>query len=405
MTHYLSRKYGVVRLGRYTPFLFSSLLNIIALLCCHQIFLAQSDNPQEPPTALPYSVYLPLIHAKADKGQAVPVEPERPVEWDIRLTERGARLIQAEVAPGTGYWRLVKARWYNEAEAQGRHHIYIDLLDQTGTRITQTTITIRWADGATTLITEAKAGEPYAAAFDMHATAPAYSAQPDTTAPADRVEGMGLGTVEAPQNAIHTSYGLVWQWTIAGDKPTPTPTATLIPSLTPIADDGGNLTPVASPTLTLVPTAPQTVTPPDSSPTASPTPTPSPTSDASPTSTPTPTPTATTVAQAIVVGCQPNAHGSRFEGYVYVDQQPTNGYRVVFSYEADGPWVTEPALSGSGAPGFYTHIISVGVARAGNWYAWLVDQNRQRISTLAAFTTDGVGGACNVVSVNFLIQK
>jgi len=106
----------------------------------------------------------------------------------------------------------------------------------------------------------------------------------------------------------------------------------------------------------------------------------------------------------MVLGCQPNDRGSRFEGYVYVNAQPADGYRIVFSYEADGPWVTQPATSGSGKPGFYTHIISVGVPRKGNWYAWVVDQNRQRISTFAAFATDGANGPCNVVSVNFLIQ-
>ena len=78
-----------------------------------------------------------------------------------------------------------------------------------------------------------------------------------------------------------------------------------------------------------------------------------------------------------------------------------DGYRVVFSYEADGPWVTAPAISGNGQPGFYTHIISVGGARSGNWFAWIVDGDGTRISALAAFTTDGVGGVCNIVTVNF----
>ena len=82
--------------------------------------------------------------------------------------------------------------------------------------------------------------------------------------------------------------------------------------------------------------------------------------------------------------------------------QPADGYRIVFSYEANGPWVTQPATSGSGKSGFYTHIISVGVPRVGNWYAWLVDQNRQRISTDAIFATNGANGSGNVVSVNFL---
>ena len=78
-----------------------------------------------------------------------------------------------------------------------------------------------------------------------------------------------------------------------------------------------------------------------------------------------------------------------------------DGYRVVFSYEADGPWVTVPTISGNGQPGFYTHIISVGGARSGNWFAWIVDAEGERISVLAGFSTDGLGGACNVVTVNF----
>ena len=77
------------------------------------------------------------------------------------------------------------------------------------------------------------------------------------------------------------------------------------------------------------------------------------------------------------------------------------GYRVVFSYEPDGNWVTQPAITQSTPLGFYTHIIGVGVARAGNWFAWMVDENNQRISVLASFTTDGPGGACNIVTVNF----
>lgn len=411
MTHYLTRKYGVVRLGRCTPFLLSLFLSIIVLLCSHQNFLAQSNNPQESPTALPYSLYLPLVHTKADRGQAAPIEPDLPDAWDARLTERGARLVQAQVAPGIGYWRLVQARWYNEAEARGRHHIFVDLLDQAGQRLTNLPIVVQWTDGEARMKTEQKASEPYGADFAMFAIAPAYAAQPAGDVPADRVEGMGMGSIEAPFHTIHTSYGLVWQWTVAGAVPSPTPTSTVTVSVRPMVPTAEDIAPVPSATPTLMATAPITTTPIPTatpSPTVSATPTPSPTVTAtftpSPTATPGPTATGSPLAQAVVVGCQPNDRGSRFEGYVYVNGQPTDGYRIVFSYEADGPWVTQPATSGSGKPGFYTHIISVGLPRVGNWYAWLVDQSRQRISTSAAFSTDGANGPCNVVSVNFLVE-
>lgn len=398
-------------MGRCTPFLLSLLLSIIVLLCLHQNFLAQSDNPQEAPTALPYALYLPLVHTKTDRVQAAPIEPASPIEWDARLTERGAHLVKAQVAPGVGYWRLIKARWYNEAEAQGRHHIFVDLLDQAGQRLINVPILVRWTDGEARMKTEQKAGEPYAADFAMFTVAPAYAAQPAGDAPTDRVEGMGLGSIEAPFHTIHTSYGLIWQWTVAGTTPSLTPTSTMTttvpPTVTPTVTSEDDLTPVPSATPTLLATVPIAATPTPTStplPTVSATPTPLPTATATTTRTPTPSPTATglSLAQAVVVGCQPNDRGSRFEGYVYVNGQPADGYRIVFSYEVNGPWVTQPAISGSGKAGFYTHIISVGVPRPGNWYAWLVDQNHQRLSTYAAFTTDGANGACNVVSVNFL---
>ncbi len=69
--------------------------------------------------------------------------------------------------------------------------------------------------GSFTITTETKPGEPYAADFPMYAVAPAYDAYPNNGAPADRVDGMGLGDLQHPTWPIHTSYGLTWRWTIA----------------------------------------------------------------------------------------------------------------------------------------------------------------------------------------------
>lgn len=356
-------------------FLYSFILAMVALFWLHRAFLAQSDAPPTAPAALPYTLYLPMIQTVAEFRQIPPMR-----DWDPRLTARGAHLVEAQVQPGEGYWQLVRARWFDPSEAEGRHHILIDLLDSNSQRQSNVPITIAWHDGIVTLTTEPKPGEPYAANYAMYALAPAYSAQPATDAPADRVEGMGLGTIGDPYRAFHTSYGLVWQWTVISDAPviTPTATATTTLTVTPTATVRATATPTATVTPTLVITATPTVAP-------------------------TGTPTAPALAQATVVGCQADNRGSRFEGYIYQGQQPVNGYRIVFSYEANGPWVTQPALSGGGNPGFYAHIISAGVARAGNWHTWLVDQNNQRISTIASFTTDGEGGACNLVFVDFFL--
>ena len=335
---------------------------------------AGQANPSDPL----YNTYLPLI-----QSQAAPLAaPDR--IWDPRLDQRGAVLVPAQVAPGAGYWRLIKAVWFNSVESAGRHHILVDTLTMSGARQTDVPVLIRWAEGTTTVTTQAKTGEEFAADFPMFSIAPAYVAHPADGAPADQVEGMGMGEIDDPLRAHHTSYGLTWQWTTAG--------ATITPTLTPTATATPTVMATSTPTGTVTPTPTGTLTPTSTTPTAT----------STPTATPTATPQAGLIFQnAEIAGCLPNDQGSRFAGSLRLASQLVDGYRVVFSYEADGPWVTAPAISGNGQPGFYTHIISVGGARSGNWFAWIVDAEGERISVLAGFTTDGVGGVCNIVTVNF----
>jgi hypothetical protein len=368
------------------------------------------DEPEQPPAE--HQLYLPLIQAALP-----PVQGLAPLVWDSRLTARGAFLVPATVTAGQGYWRLVEAQWFDHQESQGRHHIFIDSLDAAGQRQSNVPIQIRWRDGDSLVQTEEKAGEPFAANYAMYALAPAYSAQPTDGKPADRVEGMGLGEITEPHLAHHTSYGLIWRWTIAeavvvppvtADPTLPvtptitgTPTVTVTPTFSATPTVVG--TPTVTPTVPLTPTNAGTVTP-----SITPTPTPSATStpSPSPTGTVTVTPTPTTQARpftASVVGCQPYNNGSRFGGHVYVDGQPADGYGITFSYEPDGPKVPQqPAFSGKGGqPGYYDHILGAGVSRVGDWFAWLVDNNGERISTIAAFHTDGAANRCNNATVDF----
>lgn len=152
---------------------------------------------------LPPAIYLPFVVVPAPS-------PIPSLDWDPRLDRRGAYLIPAE----PGAWRLVRARWLDEQQSAGRHHIYIDTLDANGRRVTGVAVRIAWAGGETTVVTEAKPGERFAANFPMFAVAPAYSAQ---SAGGDLVGGMGLGSIEQPAYAIHTSYELIWQYAPSDD--------------------------------------------------------------------------------------------------------------------------------------------------------------------------------------------
>lgn len=213
------------------------------------------DTPPEIPD---HFVFLPLIQT-----EALPPSPPKltPRQWDPRLDARGAVLNAVEPAPGQGYWRLVSARWFNEEEAGGRHHILVDLLDAEGERLVDVPVRIYWGGGETILYTQAKSNEPYAADFGMFDVAPSYGAAPITGDAADDVWGMGLGSIEQPKHTIHSSYGLVWQWTLHTDAATitPSPTATPTPTETSIPSEE---TPTLTPTPTSTPTPPSADTEP-----------------------------------------------------------------------------------------------------------------------------------------------
>ena len=185
----------------------NAILTIIALLLGAGVLfpppVATASLPDSEPE---YQLFMPLVRNQ--------YKPQQPLDWDPRLDERGAALVPAQVTSGQGYWRLTKAVWYDETESQGKHHIFVDALDVSGQR--QIGVPILIVNGGSfTITTEAKPGESYASNFPMYVHAPAYSAKPNSGAPADQVTGMGLGDLERPDWNIHTSYGLTWQWTIA----------------------------------------------------------------------------------------------------------------------------------------------------------------------------------------------
>lgn len=139
---------------------------------------------------------------------------------------------------------------------------------------------------------------------------------------------------------------------------------------------------------------------------------PAPTAAPQPTAPPAPTSPPASAYEfniALVQGCRPQEAGNWFDGTVYKNRQPVNGARVVFSYAADGPAVTAPAISGphpgyeGWAPGYYSHVIRApgGGPAAGNWFVWIVNEQGGRISEIANWQSAGPGGACNEATVDF----
>jgi phosphodiesterase/alkaline phosphatase D-like protein len=110
---------------------------------------------------------------------------------------------------------------------------------------------------------------------------------------------------------------------------------------------------------------------------------------------------------AVVSQCERQPAGNWFEGITYVEGQPSNGHRVVFSHEADGTWATAPMISGphpgyeGWSTGYYSHIINAAGPQPGDWYVWIVNEGGERISELAQWTSTGPGEGCNQATVSF----
>lgn len=135
------------------------------------------------------------------------------------------------------------------------------------------------------------------------------------------------------------------------------------------------------------------------------------------TSTPSPTKATTSPANLFFRGqlmnCKATSVGTFFDGMVYVNEQPANGYRIVFrSSKGSGP-ATAPVISGVGhnytaqgnmnwPAGYYKHVIQGSVQNvAKTWVVWIIDEKGKAISDELFWNADGPGDGCNYATVNF----
>jgi LysM repeat protein len=119
-------------------------------------------------------------------------------------------IVPAQPSPGERYWRLVSVAWQSPKEAGGRHHIYIELLDENGQRITGEEVRVSWADGRTLIHTDGDKPEGEAVAFPQYGLLGSYSVDVPSLA-SDKISGLGLGTPVYPDKADHTCWYLIFQ--------------------------------------------------------------------------------------------------------------------------------------------------------------------------------------------------
>lgn len=165
-----------------------------------------------------------------------------PDTWDPRLTTLGICWFEADVAPGTWYWKLVSGVYQDETQSGGNHHIYYKCLNAAGQPIENQKCWAGWGntgsaapcptipsppDGTAWQLTKG-AFDGYWANFGMSGGwCPFWPEGPHggygawVDGPSDQVWGMGL-----PCNR-HVNYLYVWKWTQAVQ---PLPTIARAPS-------------------------------------------------------------------------------------------------------------------------------------------------------------------------------
>jgi hypothetical protein len=136
--------------------------------------------------------------------------PER--VWDDRLDALGVVLEPAAVEPAEAHWRLVEARWADEDQSQGLHHIFLEALDAQGQRVLGQPVIVSEPGGTVTVIIEDKPFPEYGANVAMWSMLGSYSAEVGGGLPSDRIVGMGMGVPECTYCPIHTSFFLTFQW-------------------------------------------------------------------------------------------------------------------------------------------------------------------------------------------------
>ena len=166
--------------------------------------LSQAGTNNAVPTLTPWA-YFPYT-AKDSPPTPTPVPVER--EWLIPDDMPPCVALQeASVSPGQTYFRLIRAEWLNVQQSQGRHHIYVEVLNETGNRMV----------GQQVLVENGGLFDIYVqldkpANFAMYGVLCSYSAWV-TELPSDKVLGMRLGTPEEPGMPHHTCFDLTFQRT------------------------------------------------------------------------------------------------------------------------------------------------------------------------------------------------
>lgn len=204
--------------------------NVASMLATHY---ADHANEYESPSApgantMPVTNHLPFTPNQSPSTPA----PDVPRKVDQRLiNDMGIKLVDVQPTdPNADVWRLIEARWFNKQEAGGRHHIYVEAVDENGNPVADVPFEVHYPGKVVPRKTNGRRGFD-AANFDMYPARNGY----DLHFPGgDSVLGAGMGapTPDGGFNAgEHTAMLFRYQRQKAGGsvQPQPQPPVTTVP--------------------------------------------------------------------------------------------------------------------------------------------------------------------------------
>lgn len=149
-----------------------------------------TNTPTPVPTDVPVEVFAAddfaadtfaeIPPADTPPPEAPPPTPAPARNLDPRLPQLGIAIDDAQVGPGQQYWRLIEGRWEDEQQAGGKHHIYVDVLDENGNRLVGQSVTVWWGDGNYTAPLEDKPAPDLGFNYQMYASGYAYNVKVET---------------------------------------------------------------------------------------------------------------------------------------------------------------------------------------------------------------------------------
>jgi hypothetical protein len=119
-------------------------------------------------------------------------------------------LKEAQVAQGGQYWRIVDVKWQDEQQSGGQHHIFVDMMDEQGNRLVGSKARVSFGGNNVEVLVEDKPAPEFGGNFAMFNAGCTHSLE-GIGLPSDRLDCLGLGSIEQRNFTIHVNYLVTFQ--------------------------------------------------------------------------------------------------------------------------------------------------------------------------------------------------